>query len=558
VTIQHESARDARGNELDVFLAKTLTRRQLLQGAVVTVVGLSGATTILAACGSSSPSSSATAVQSGVTVGSYGNAETLDPMASLDGQSPLLWRAAYERLINYNGNTTQYEPGLAESWEISKDGKTVVFHLRPNVMFSDGEPMTASAWKLSAERQIAIKMGMAYALSTVKSVEAPDDSTFVVRTTGFSDAFISAFSSNYGLFVISPKAITDNKGTDFAQSYLRTHMVGTGPYLLESYTPSQQATFKQNPTYWRGWAGNHAKSFTVDYVHAASTAQLELESGALDSAVLLPDNVVAALQHQSGVTVLEYPSLNLQYIGLNCRKGPTRNKKVRQAIAYGFDYQAYVKQINSLYTGARQAQGPIPSTMTEYVPGLPQYTYDPSRAKQMLAAAGYPNGGFSLTCAVQEAYPWTAEASQLFLSNMAALGITVKPQSLAAAAFDGTMTNPTTALDSVPIVWWPTLNTPYDYLFAVFNTAGQGTAGYNYAYYSNPTVDNLMNKAYVEPDASKRVSMFGAAERLIIEDSPYLLLMEQPYAEPQRSNLNGFQFNGFYIYTYNIYDMYVA
>jgi peptide/nickel transport system substrate-binding protein len=525
---------------------------------VLAGVGLPAVAELVAACGGAVSKASRSGAQKILTVASYGNAETLDPMASLDGQSPLLWRASYERLLSYRGDTTSYVPELAESYEASPDGKTFVFHLRPGVRFADGEEMTAAAWKLSLERQIAINKGMAYALSSVVKAEAPDDRTFVVYTDGFTDGFVSAFSSNYGLFVISPKAITDHKGSDWAQSWLRSHMVGTGPYLLESYTPGVVATFHRNPHYWRGWHGHHADTIIVNYVHEASTAQLQLEQGSIDSAVLLPDNVITALKGQPGVSVLEYPSLNLQYLGLNCRRGPTRDVRVRQAIAWGFDYQTYVHNINSGYTGARQARGPIPSTMTEYVSGLPYYSYDPARAKILLREAGYPKGGFSLTCAVQDAYPWTSEMAQLFQSNMADLGITVRPQSMAASAFDGTESNPATALDSVPLVWWPTLNTPYDYLFAVYDTKAQGTAGYNYAYYSNPVFDRLLESAYVEPNPVRRRALFAEAERIAIHDSPYLCVMEQPFREPQLNSVRGFQFNGFYIYTYDFYNMYVT
>jgi peptide/nickel transport system substrate-binding protein len=536
---------------------RQLGRRTVLKGLLASA-GLPTAASVVAACGGATAKATRSGAQSMLTVASYGNAETLDPMASLDGQSPLLWRASYERLLAYNGNTTTYVPELAEGYEISPDGTTFTFHLRRGVAFTDGEEMTAAAWQLSLQRQIAINQGMAYALSTVTGSDAPDDYTFVVRTSGFSDAFISAFSSNYGLFVISPKAITDHKGSDWAQSWLRSNVVGTGPYILDSYTPGVSATFSQNPHYWRGWAGSHADSITVNYIHDAATAQLQLEAGSIDSAVLLPDNVVTALHGQSGVTVLEYPSLNLQYLGLNCRKGPTSDVRVRQAIAWGFDYHAYVYSINSAYKSASQARGPIPSTMTEFVGGLPQFSYDPARAKSMLAAAGYPKGGFTLTCAVQDAYPWTSEMAQLFQSNMADLGISVQPRSMAAAEFDGTESNPDQALGSVPLVWWPTLNTPYDYLFALYDTKAQGTAGYNYAYYSNPTFDRLLAEAYVESDPARRLSLFGQAEQIAVADAPYLCVMEQPFREPQLTTVRGFAFNGFYIYTYDLYNMYVA
>ena len=460
-------------------------------------------------------------------------------MVSLDGQSPLLWRASYERLLNYRGNTTSYEPLLASAYEISADKLTYTFHLRSGVKFVDGEEMTAAAWKLSLERQLALNQGMAYTLAGVKSSEAPDDSTFVVHTNGFSDAFISAFASNYGLFVISPKAITDHKGNDWAQSYLRNNMVGTGPYVLDSYVAGVSAHFSRNPDYWQGWAGPHADEIVVEYINEPSTIQLEMESDQLVSAVFLPDNIVSALATAPGVTALDYPSLNLEYLGLNCERGPLRDVRVRQAIAWGFDYHAYIYGINSDLKGARQAAGPIPRTMTEFIPGLPQYSYDPHHAKSLLAEAGYPKGGFSMSCAVQSGYAWTEQMAQLFLANMGDLGITVRPQSMAATAFDGTESNPKTALDSVPLVWWPTINSPFDYLFALYDTAAQGTAGYNYAYYSNKTVDKLLGEAYSEASPTRRLALFDQAEQIVIEESPYLMVMEQPYREPQLDTLRG-------------------
>lgn len=547
-------------NAIERCLSSALTRRQLIIGGAAAAVGLSSLGSLIAACGSSGGTSaqSSTAAKSGITVGSYGNAVTLDPMTSLDGQSPLLWRASYEKLLGYKGNTTEYVPELAESFEVSKNSSEYVFHLRPNITFSDGEPWNAEAAKVSVQRQIDLKQGVSYALGTVKSLEATDDLTFVVRTDSYTDGFVSAFGSSCGVFMISPKAIKDHKGSDLAQSWLRNNMVGTGPYVLDEYTPGEVAKFSKNPKYWRGWAGNHASQFNVQYVHSASTAQLQLQQGALDAAVLLPDNVQAALRSQPGLTILEQPSLNIQYLALNCSKGPTKDKRVRQAIAYGFNYDAYVKQINSSYKGAKQPRGPIPSTMTEYVPDLPQYTYDPARAKELLKEAGYPSGGFTLTCIAQAAYPWTGQATQLFKSNMGDLGITVEPQSLAAAAYEGATSNRQTAPGSVPIVWWALMNTPYDYLGSCFNSGSQGTNGYNKAYYSNPEVDRLMAKANSTVDANERLNLFGQCERLIVDDSPYLFLMEQPYQEPQSVNLRGFVFNGMYIYTYNIYDMYMV
>ena len=155
---------------------------------------------------------------------------TLDPGVSLDGQSPLLWRCVYEPLLDFKGSTIDVEPHLAQSYELDNAQATGSSSTcAPTSCFTDGTALDAAAVKLNVERQIAVKQGISYALTTVKNVEAPDDHTVVVNLTGYSDGLLYGFASLYGLYLISAKALTDHKGSDWAQSWLRSNMVGTGP-----------------------------------------------------------------------------------------------------------------------------------------------------------------------------------------------------------------------------------------------------------------------------------------------------------------------------------------
>src|SRR5919198_556083 len=106
---------------------------------------------------------------SALVVLSGADAVTLDPMVSLDGQSPLLWRATYESLLAYDGPKLHYRPLLASSWSVSKDGLTYIFHIRPGVTFSDGTPLDAAAVKLSIGRLRKLNQGASYAFSNVTS-----------------------------------------------------------------------------------------------------------------------------------------------------------------------------------------------------------------------------------------------------------------------------------------------------------------------------------------------------------------------------------------------------
>jgi peptide/nickel transport system substrate-binding protein len=269
--------------------------------------------------------------------------------------------------------------------------------------------------------------------------------------------------------------------------------------------------------------------------------------------MFLPDDVVESIDGQPGITVTNIPSFNLYYLYLPCKKGPTADKKVRQALSYGFDYGTWVNQI--MKGKAIQAHGPIPSTFPGYAPDLPQYSYQPDKARQMLADAGYPNGGFNLKYTFETGYFWKRPLGELFQSNMKDLGITVDIQELSPSAWAALLSNPETADHAFGVVWWPTLAIPYDYMWSLFSKDAQGTAGYNWGYYDNPEFDKLLNAAYSEPDDAKRLALYAQCQHLLVDDAPALFVYEKNYRLPMQSSVKGFQFNGIYIETLNYYDM---
>ena len=235
------------------------------------------------------------------------------------GQSPLLWRAVYENLIKYEGDTLDIVPNLAESYEVSKDGLTYTFKIRPGITFTDGAPLDAAAVKLSIERQIGVKQGIGYVFANVNALETPDDMTFVMTLSAPSDGILSAFAGMYAPYIISPKAITENEQDgDWAQGWLRDNMVGTGPYVLDSYSQSQQAVFSRNPDYWGGWDGEHFDQIIVSYVKEPATERLLLEQGEVDVALFLPDDAVEELDGTEGIVVTDVASWNLYYLVLPC------------------------------------------------------------------------------------------------------------------------------------------------------------------------------------------------------------------------------------------------
>jgi peptide/nickel transport system substrate-binding protein len=489
-----------------------------------------------------------------LVVSSGGEAITLDPHISFDGTSPLLWRASYETLLKYDGGSLDIIPNLAESFSISEDRLTYTFKVRPGVKFTDGEPLDAAAVKFNIERQIAVEQGIAYAFWAVEGIETPDDMTVVIKLNTPQDGFLSAFSSTYSPYMISPKAIKEHEEDgDWAQGWLRHNMVGTGPYILKSYTQAQQAVFERNPDYWQGWDGEHFERLVVKYIQESTTTRLLIEQGEIDISLFLPDDVVEALDGKPGIRVTDEPSFNLYYIVLPTHVGPTQDLRVRKAISHGFDYKTWTQDM--MRGKAQQARGPLPSNFAGFDPAIPQYEYDPAKAKQLLEEAGYPGGGFTLKYTYETGYWWKRPLGELFQANMRDLGITVEIQELSPSAWVDLLANPEVAEHAYGLVWWPTLNSPADYLWSMYHSGGQGTAGFNWGNYKNEEVDSLLDAAPAEADPQKAQEMYSRLQQLIVEDAPALFVYEKNYRLPIRDNVEGFVFNGVYIEMLDFYTL---
>jgi peptide/nickel transport system substrate-binding protein len=542
---------DARSGELiDELLRTPMSRRDVLRRGGMAGLALTGVSTLLAACGSGGASGSG---GSQLVMSSGATPVTLDPMLSLDGQSPLLWRCVYETLLRFKGGSTDLVPHLAKAYEYDTKANRLVFHLRDGITFTDGTGLDAKAVKLNIERQLGLNQGIAYALTPIKKVETPDAGTVVIHTSGYSDGLLDGFASLYGLYLISPKAITDHKGKSWAKSFLRSKMVGTGPYTLESYALNQQAAFAKNPKYWGGFDGTHFEGVVVQYVNDASSQRLQLERGTSSVAFFLPDDDVFAMRKTKGIEVLDKPAFTTYYIGLPCHTGPTADKRVRQAIAYGFDYETANKHI--LNGTATQPHGPLPGIFPGHDDSLPQYHYDPERARRMLADAGHEGGGFSLKYIYESGYYWKRPFGELFQSNLKDLGITVTTQELSPSTWAATLQNKGSANEAYGVAWWPSLATPYDFLWTLFATSAQGSAGYNFTYYSNKTFDKLLDQASAEVDTAKRTALYKRCQQLVVADSPYLFISDVHFQLPMSQSLKGAVFNPMYLNVLDPYEL---
>ena len=342
----------------------------------------------------------------------------LDGALVSDGESLRVITQIFETLVALKPGTTEPVPGLAESWEANDDGTVWTFKIREGVKFHDGETLDADAVCFNFNRWYNFKgplqnPGATYYWQVVfggfatynkdsgapedslyKSCEATDATTAVLTLTKPSATFIPALSQQ-AFSIASPKALTEFKadeGTVDADGVFSAtgtfgteHPIGTGPFKFESWTRNDRLVLAKNDDYW----GEKSKiDKLIIRPIADNAARLQaLQTGEIQGYDLVEPQDIATIEGDSNLQIIDRPAFNVAYVGFNIAKKPTDDIKVREAIAYGLDRQAVV---DNFYSGrAVLAKEFMPPEVVGYADDVPEYTYDPEKAKQILTDAGY-------------------------------------------------------------------------------------------------------------------------------------------------------------------------
>jgi peptide/nickel transport system substrate-binding protein len=289
----------------------------------------------------------------------------------------------FDHLINI-GDDGKYHPGLALSWDASKDGKTVTFKLREGVTFHDGTPFNAQAVKANIDNLIPPNEQI---LSGITSVDVIDDRTVKLNFSEYNNLILFHFANNPATYMYSPEALKKN-GKDWAT----THPVGTGPFILKEYQPNISVKAAKNPNYWQKGLP-YLDGIEMFMVGEAITQALTLKAGQAH-AIYSAQQVVAELRDQGYPLQAGYGGfLGLCFDAMNSEI--FSKPKVRAAIEYAIDKEAICSGPGQgLYAPTYQI---VPSTSPDYNKACPPRKYDPAKAKKLLAEAGYPNGfGFKM------------------------------------------------------------------------------------------------------------------------------------------------------------------
>ncbi|MDQ7794952.1 MAG: ABC transporter substrate-binding protein [bacterium] len=474
-----------------------------------------------------------------------------DPADSFGEEIPVLFEM-YETLLRYHPLQDKLEPVLAEDWDVTPDGLTWTFRLRSGVKFHCGHAFDATQVKKSIDRTRERGMGAAFIWDAVERIDAPEPQTVVFHLS-YPIPVDLTVASAYGAFMYCPKCL-EEKGDDH---YNNGNACGTGPYKLESWRRGDQVLLTRFDDYWRGWEDNHFDKILVKVVPETGTARQMLEAGEVDHVRLLPFEDIQVLKKNPRFNVAVSPSFQNVYILINSIREPLNDARVRQALSYSIPYADIIKYVMHDY--ATQSVGPVPAGMWGHDPGLKQYTYDLTRARELLAAAGYPNGGFSLVMTVASGDENHRKVAEMWKGELAKLGIALDIRTMPFDAQWDLAKSPDVKQrqDLYILYYWPDVTSPQAFLEGCFVTQDDYII-FNLSYYSNPLVDDLVYGAWqaAGTDRVRATELYRQAQAILLEDAPAIFVYDMQNVRVLNASVKGFKDNPAYPYVLFVYDLY--
>ncbi|MCY1713813.1 glutathione ABC transporter substrate-binding protein [Caproiciproducens galactitolivorans] len=438
---------------------------------------------------------------------------SLDPHNLTSTMSISANRSMYECLLTFDKDMKNIVPQLAKSYTVSDDGLVYTFTLQTGVKFTDGTDFNSEAVKANIDRCMDEKNNLKSRryFAKVKEVKCPDANTVQITLKEPYSVFINKMT-NFG--IISPKAIKDGVK-------LNSVAVGTGPYKLKEWDQADHLIVTRNDNYWGTKPG--VDSITFKVVPEAGSRIAMLQTGEADMIYPIPPEQIKTIDGTKDIKVESVPSNIVYYVTLNMSHKPFNDVKVRQAMNYAIDKDAFVKAVYGGY--GDHATSPMAST-TQYYSKQEEYAFNIEKAKELLKEAGYPDG-FKTTI-------WSDNTSdsvkgmQFINQQLAQVGITAEVVPMEGATLNAKINEAKNAAESKIDMWYvnwsPSSGDADGALRSLFYSQMIPPANANTAYYSNPAVDKLLDQGLSETKPDKLTSVYAEAQKTIWNDAPWLFL----------------------------------
>ncbi len=455
---------------------------------------------------------------------SIGDASTLLPVLASDSASSEINGLIYNGLIRYDKDL-QVEGELAESWEISEDNLTITFHLRKGVTWHDGAPFTSADVKFNYQLYIDPKTPTAYAESfkQVTGIETPDPDTFIVHyDKPYAPALMSWAMS------IHPRHLLEGK--EITKSLLARQPIGTGPYRFSEWVGGEKIVLESNPDYFEGQP--YLKRVVYRIIPDISTQFLELQTGSLDYMGLSPlqfDRQTDTPAFRRLYNKYRYLNFGYTYLGYNLKHPIFQDKRVRQALSYAINKQELIDGVLLGY--GKVATGPYKPDTWVYNDDVQKYGYNPEKARQLLAAAGWQDHDgdglldkagrkFSFTIVTNQGNDLRSKTGEIIQRRFKEIGVEVKLRIIEWATFLKEFINPGN-FDATILGW---TGGPEPDQYNIWHSSKTGPRELNFIGFKNAEVDRLLEKGRRVFDQQQRKVFYDRFQEILAEEQPYTFL----------------------------------
>ena len=471
---------------------------------------------------------------------------TLDPARIRDIYGLSVAQQLFDGLVQFD-QTLTIAPALAQFWKASRDGLTWTFTLRKGVKFHHGREVTAEdvAYSLTRILDPAVKSGSADLFASIKGAQefregkakqvsgltVLDRYTVQVVLTEALVPFVSVLAVGHAKIV--PKELVEQQGEAFG-----AHPIGTGPFKFVRWERAKEIVLAANPDYFDGPPKLSQVLYRIFPGEEFDAMYEQFERGNLEDSPVPTQGYRRVLTSAHSVYV-KRPMFSVRFYGLNTRIKPLDDRRVRQALIYAIDREALVAEVyRDRYILAR---GILPPGMMSFDPNLKGYVYDPRRARELLAQAGYPGGrglpsipiwsGVKLEKLLQE--------HEQIKKYLAAVGIQAEfHYETNWPSFSAML-----AQGKFPIflyAWSADVPHPDNFLFKLFYSRSPR----NFTGYSNQAVDDLLLQAKRERDLQRQTDLYRQAEQVVLDDAPIIPVWHYAYERLFQPYVRSVEVNG--------------
>ena len=477
-----------------------------------------------------------------------GDSVGLDPGRETDGESFYGSHQIFDTLVEFKPGTTEVQPALAESWDVSSDGLEFTFNLRSGVKFHDGTPFNAEAVEFSFGRQLDENhpyydhgpwkyfggMGMG---SIIDEIVVVNDLTVKFILTAPEAPFVSNLAMDFAA-IVSPTAVA------LYDEEFPSNPVGTGPFKFVSWTKDDSIVFEANKDYWG--EGPYLDRLILRVIPDATARYLALKAGEVDVIDFPSAEDLELMAADPNIELIQQAGLNVGYIAMNVDKEPFGDVRIRQAMNYAINREEIIEGV---YGSAGQvANNPIPPTIWSYNEDIEPYPYDPAKARELLAAAGYPDGFSTDLWAMPVARPYNPNArriAEIVQAQLADIGVEIEIVTYDWGTYldktDGTGSTDGTGEHSMCMLGWTGDNgDPDNFIYLLLSADSAVPPAMNVSFWKNEEFTDLTLQAKRVYDQDARAALYEQAQVIFHEEAPWVPLAHSVVTVPVLTSVHDF------------------